>query len=106
MEDDRQNEDGGDQPEMEDGLAADAEATSKEAHTKRVTHSDSKIVIPAPSGQSMAEPMEVFAQDPKKQARKKINDEVAEELYRRLAAEFVKTKIERLNFCSRLYLYL
>lgn len=49
---------------------------------------------------------QVFAQDPKKQARKKINDDVAEELYRRLAAEFVKTKIERLNVCSRLYLYL
>jgi hypothetical protein len=37
---------------------------------------------------------------------KKINENVAEELYARLAREFVKSKVEKLNCCSRFYLYL
>ena len=49
---------------------------------------------------------EILENNKKKLQRKRINEEVEEELYERLATEFVKTKVEKLNCYSRLYLYL
>jgi hypothetical protein len=93
-----------------DPTALGAQATGREKKMqKRVTHASSIDVVPQPSDwhDGVGEPMdEILVRNKKKLEKMRIQEEVAEELYERLATEFVKTKVEKLNICSRLYLYL
>lgn len=65
---------------------------------------DEDEVIPSQSAE--IEDTAIFDKQQQRRQRQKINETAAEELYSRLATEFVKIKVEKLNCCSRFYLYL